>query len=577
MLVDMKYRINTLKKLNPYLYKIKRFFVLLTVSDIGNMLTALLAPYFYKILVDDVIINRRLPALVYVVLGYTSLFVAKLVFDFLINYGKNRLGNRLSINLKLKILKNYLGMPMDRYNTFQPGDLELRLNNDTDTLVEFVTSQTYTQGIAIITAAFSGIMLFTIHPVLAIYSMILIPATFYLGNIVGKAEEELSKKDRANDEAYNTWLHEGLQGWKEVRSLGLERRQRLTFTRFTHQSALYNAIWINYWVFRALVIPMIKDDLLMRFSLYFIGGIFIIKGYFSIGSLILFIQYYSIFYKKLNVLSDSNVELHKNIPLHKKVFDTLADNNPTEKKYTCDLSGDVTFDHVSYEYENRLGLVLDDISFSIRAGQHIAVVGKSGAGKSTLVKLILGLISASEGTIKIGKADISDITAKTLHKNIGVVMQDSILFNLSIKENLRLAKKSAGEYEIQEACRKAGLDPFIQGLPDKYDTLIGEKGIKLSGGQRQKIAIARIFLASPSIIIFDEATSALDSISEEAIHKYIKQLWADKTVIIIAHRLSSVLLADKVLILKNGKIAGFGHHSELYNINQAYDELFSYQ
>jgi ABC-type multidrug transport system fused ATPase/permease subunit len=254
-----------------------------------------------------------------------------------------------------------------------------------------------------------------------------------------------------------------------------------------------------------------------------------------------------------------------------------SERERNEKYFSGKLHGTIRFDDVSFRYSEQIGNVLNNIDLEIKPGEKVAIVGKSGAGKSTFIKLLLNVVDSSEGRVLVDGRDVREIKSAKLHKNIGVVMQDSILFNLSISDNLRLARYNARLEHIEEACRYARLDEFIESLPDKYDTLIGEKGVKLSGGQKQRMAIARVFLSNPGIIIFDEATSSLDYESEKFIHQAIRKLGENKTIILIAHRLSSVMLADRVIVLKDGRVAGVGHHSELLNQNEAYDELFKEQ
>lgn len=217
------------------------------------------------------------------------------------------------------------------------------------------------------------------------------------------------------------------------------------------------------------------------------------------------------------------------------------------------------------------------MNLKINPKEKVAIVGRSGCGKTTLAKLILALHDATEGEIRVDGRNIADIDPVQLHKNIGAVMQDGSLFNISIRDNLLLAKPNALEPEITEACKKACIHDFIVSLENGYDTLIGEKGIKLSGGQKQRMAIAKAMLASPAIVIFDEATSSLDQESERVIHQAIDNMSSDRTVIIIAHRLSSIINTDRVFVLENGRIVGEGTHTGLSGHNEVYDQLFRKQ
>lgn len=241
------------------------------------------------------------------------------------------------------------------------------------------------------------------------------------------------------------------------------------------------------------------------------------------------------------------------------------------------LQGNIEFNKVTFNYRSSDTEVLKNINLKINPGEKVAVVGRSSSGKTTLIKLMLGLYEPTEGNILIDNKIIKDISPLDLHKNIGVVMQDNFLFNMTIKENLLLAKPSATDDEIKEACKMAYIDEFIETLPQGYMTLIGEKGIKLSGGQKQRLSIAKVMLSAPNIIVFDEATSALDHESEKFIHMVIENISKGRTIIIIAHRLSSILSADKIVVLNEGKISTIGTHKELLGKDKVYDALFRKQ
>ena len=218
--------------------------------------------------------------------------------------------------------------------------------------------------------------------------------------------------------------------------------------------------------------------------------------------------------------------------------------------------------------------VLKGVSLLISHNEHIVIVGRSGCGKSTLIKLILGMYEPTKGRILFDGTNIQEIT---VNQKIGVIMQEPFMFNLSIKENLKFAKRTASENEMDAACKMANIYDFIQNLPDRYETVIGERGVKLSGGQKQRLAIARTLLYDPEIVVFDEATSSLDSENEKAIVSTIKHLTKGKTVITIAHRLSSILDANRVAVMDEGEIVAYGTHNELKGKNKIYDLLFAKQ
>ena len=239
-------------------------------------------------------------------------------------------------------------------------------------------------------------------------------------------------------------------------------------------------------------------------------------------------------------------------------------------------TGSLEFDHVNFSYDEGQP-ILKNISFNIPVGSSVALVGASGAGKSTLINLIPRLYDVTDGSIRLDGTDIRDLNLGYLRSSIGVVTQDTYLFNGTIKENLLYAKADATDDELVRVCREANIHDFIAGLPDGYDTLVGNRGVKLSGGEKQRVSIARVILKDPKLIILDEATSALDSISESLIQEAIEQLLHERTSIVIAHRLSTIMAADEILVMQSGEIVERGIHRKLLTKNGVYHKLYETQ
>lgn len=579
MLILTKKRLEIISRLILFSKGVRKYFVIIFVINLLLMQTGLVSPLLFKIFVDDVILGKNLNMLITVVVGYTIIYFFNAGINLLKTYASNRLFNRLIFNVRVAIWKNYMSMSFLESDKYTAGDLKMRIDDDTNLIEGLVNQQTYDYTVAVISFILNGVILSVLSWKLAIFSIIMVPITFLIGYILGKGENRITGQSRELNGKLNDWLYNSIQGWKEVKALTIEKRERRVFTNYFHKAGILNARWIVYWLSHALILPAIKDDFVMKFSLYFIGGLLVMNGNITIGSLLIFMRYYANFYNNVNKVNDCNISFNNDLPSITRMFEML-DNKIfyyKNKLYHGNLEGNIELNNITFMYEKGVKNVLENMSIKVGKGEKIAVAGKSGVGKSTIAKLLLGVVACKEGEIYFDKVNINHIHPVTLHKNIGVVMQDSLLFNMTIKENLQLAKYNATDDEIREACKHANIESFINELPERYDTLLGEKGVKLSGGQRQRMAIARIFLSNPQIIIFDEATSSLDNESERMIHDALEKLAQDKTVIIIAHRLSSILIADRVIVLKDGKVAGIGHHSELLGNNAAYDELFKEQ
>lgn len=599
----MKERFAILKRIIPFARGLERYFAILFISSLVLMFAGMLTPVFYKILVDDVILNREVHALWYVVAGYAAVYLITSGMKTAGNYASNRFLNKLVFNMRLRIWSNYLKMPLTRYNRYQVGDLKMRMDDDTNKIEEFINQQTYSYIInLLIIVSYGGVLLYLSWK-LALFSVIMVPVTFFIGHVLGRNENALNEQRREVWARKDDWMLSSLQGWKEVKALCIENRERRIFTQYHHRSGILDARWINYWLLHDLILPAIKDEFIMKFALYLAGSLLVMNGDFTIGSLLIFMKFYSGFYESVNRVNECNISLNNDKPLFHRIFDVIHDkegeqaeqgeqSEQPEREVHAErgergeqagqlaqtpFQGEVRLKNVTFGYENGTRHILEDVSLTITPGEKVAIVGKSGAGKTTLAKLLLGIERCRAGQILYDHTDIDSLHEPLLHRNVGAVMQDSILFNMSIKDNLKLARSRATDEEIVEACRKAHIDEFIDTLPDQYDTIIGERGVKLSGGQRQRLAIARVFLSRANIWILDEATSSLDHESERMIHDVIRNATGDKTIILIAHRLSSLLLADRVIVLKDGRIAASGHHTELLDRNEAYDELFKEQ
>jgi len=301
---------------------------------------------------------------------------------------------------------------------------------------------------------------------------------------------------------------------------------------------------------RVLIIPKIKEEFIMRFCLYFFGGLLIIGERFEIGSLLVFMQYYALLSSALETISGADAELLSSKPKSERLLAELHKAAKKQSKPGLPQSdGGIAFRDVSFAYPGSDQMILKGLTFSIAKGERVAITGRSGVGKTTVLKLMLGMLHPASGNVLFSDIPVKDIRPDSLHRHFGFVMQENILFNASIKANLLCAKPDATDDELSAACRKSFIIDLIQSLPDGMDTVIGERGIKLSGGQKQRIVLARQFLRDVSVFIFDEATSALDQYSESMVQDAIESIGQDKTIIVVAHRKSSLALCDRVIAL----------------------------
>ncbi|MBQ8136854.1 MAG: ABC transporter ATP-binding protein, partial [Clostridia bacterium] len=316
--------------------------------------------------------------------------------------------------------------------------------------------------------------------------------------------------------------------------------------------------------------------------LYLVGGILMMNydANLTVGDITVLVALLGRMYGPVNNLLNMQVEWIRSMAMFTRIFEYFdmkpEIENPEHPVHPAQVKGEVRFDHVGFSYEAGRP-VLKDIDFMLASGDCIAIVGPSGSGKSTIVNLIPRLFDVESGSVQFDGVDVREMDLNELRSHIGVVTQETYLFNGTIRDNLLYARPDATEQDMIEACKKANIYDFIQKQPEGFDTTVGNRGLKLSGGEKQRLSIARVLLKDPALLIFDEATSALDSISENLIQKAINPLIESRTSILIAHRLSTILAADEILVVKDGRIVERGAHKDLVHAGGTYQELYETQ
>ncbi|MDR0641977.1 MAG: ABC transporter ATP-binding protein/permease [Treponema sp.] len=553
MFEKIRYRNQVVKNLLPFAYGVKRFFFINLLLSLIVMGLSLINPQFYKMFINEVILNRRFNKIAVVVTGYIGIFFCNAILGYIKIYANNRLLNRVLFRAKYKIWRGNFKLDFPEYEKISIGDMKMRLEDDTAQIGSFAGRQTVDYLISFLTVVVSSAMLFLIDWRLAIFSITAIPLTFWMDHKLSKKENVLNNSNRENDQAMSSWLHASVRGWREIKALNLYHYQRKQFFRYIHNYALYFGKWINYWVSRVLIIPRIKDKFFMQFGLYFLGGLLIINHMMNIGDLLIFALYHGMLSDSVNSVSSADAELQAFKSITDRLLAELNKEIPVSvnKPARVSFSGNelISFNNICFSYPETNVEIFHDFSLKINAGERVAITGKSGCGKTTLIKLMAGMLKPRQGTILIGGVNLENADLSLIHGRIGFIMQESFLFNATIRENLLYGKQNATGDELIDACRKAYIYDFINTLPEGFETFIGEKGIKLSGGQRQRLVLARLFLRDVDLFIFDEATSSLDQRSEGFIQEAISNISVGKTVIIVAHRKSVIDFCERTINL----------------------------
>ena len=544
---QLHYHWKVISNLYPYTEGVKRYWWCLLVVSLFALVVELVTPIFYKIFVNDVIIRSNISKMKFVIVGYLVTYLLGVVLRYLKNHVKFRLTNEVLYRIRNKILNAYFHIPFSDYDNLSIGDLNMRIDDDIEQIKDYFGVQTIDYIIACVMILTNFLILMSINWILALYSITVIPFTFWIDRILSKKEKIILDERRLNEQGMTSWLHESVQGWREVKAFNLQKYETRLYFHFLHTEMIGFAKWINYWTARVLIIPKIKNECFMQFGLYLIGGLLIIEGNLNIGELLVFSVYYSLLSNAIQSVSTAAADLQTKMPYIDRLIESLKYKVEDNIGIVPDDSNTIELKEVSFGYPDTQKLVINKLNLLINRGERVAITGKSGSGKTTLLKLITGMLIPTSGQISFSGIDLQQIDMIAMHKKIGFVMQENILFHASIKDNLLYAKGDATEDELIRVCKMACIYDFIESLPDGWNTMIGEKGIKLSGGQRQRLVLARLFLRDVDVFIFDEATSALDQLSESIVHDAINRIAKEKTIIVVSHRESSLELCDRIV------------------------------
>lgn len=510
-------------------------------------------------------INSMSRATLLYIMGYAIaiLFFLKGLFTFLHTYFMSKVGQLVVRDIRNTIYSKFHDMSLEYFSSKRSGELISRITNDVrliENAVSYGATDLFYQSFQVI---FFAAMIFVVHWKLAFLGFLLLPMISFPIIRVGRKLRKLSKQTQEKMADINSLLVETINGVRIVRAFCMEESEISKFKRQNHDFFKFTMKSIKR---TALLAPLTEF-----FGAIFGGIIFVmvgkevIAGEFSFGVFALFLA--SLFsmirpFKKLSQVHSINQQA---LAANERIYEILNSQpsvaDKTDAVILDKISGSISFDKVTFSYEKEI--ILKEVSFQANQGEIIAVVGPSGAGKSTLVDLIPRFYDPQKGSVLIDGKDIRDFSIKSLRAKIGMVTQETILFNDSVKGNIAYGRKGSSDEGIIKAAKEAFAHDFIMKLPQGYDTFIGDRGIKLSGGERQRIAIARAILKNPPILILDEATSQLDAESERLVQETINRLIKGRTVFIIGHRLSSLRNATKIIVLMAGCMVEQGTHEEL--------------
>ncbi|MBQ8067090.1 MAG: ABC transporter ATP-binding protein [Solobacterium sp.] len=564
--------------LKPYWKQFALTLFCILISSVLSILPSVLTGE----IIDKGLYGRNLPLLIrLILLSLLVTFLSNLI-GVAESYLNSWIAQHITFDMRNQLFRHLQTMSQRFFTTNNQGDIVTRMTSDVDGVKRVVTDTFSSILSNTITLIVAMTAMFQRNWILAVLGIIIVPLFAIPTRRAGKTRWSLTREAQACNDEINGILNETLSvsGQTLVKLFGKEETEYKRYEEANRRMIALNIreSMAGRW-FRVIISTVSSIGPML---LYLVGGILMMKynSDLTVGDITVLVTLLSRMYGPVNQLLNIQVDWIRSMALFTRIFEYL-DMEPEIKNCQNPIipaaaTGSVKFDHVGfyYEYPHQ---ILKDISFELNAGHSIAIVGPSGSGKSTMINLIPRLYDATEGTVYFDSVDVRKLDLAWLRSNIGIVTQDTYLFNGTIRDNLLYAKPEATEEELIEACRKANIYDFIEAQPDGMNTIVGNRGLKLSGGEKQRISIARVLLKDPALMIFDEATSALDSISEQKIQDAIDPLIESRTSILIAHRLSTILAADEILVLKNGEIVERGQHADLVRQGGVYTELYETQ
>lgn len=564
----------------PYPFRLLAVIVLiLTSSALG-----LVPPLLLQKMIDVALPQENLSLLAL----FVGLSMSATILLNLINVGQGYLSTwiakKITFRIKNQIYDNLAHMPQSFFAGLKEGEILTRLTSDVDGIQQVFQTTVVSALTSIFVLGTSLVALFSLNPILALISMATIPLFILPTRKVGKLRWQITSQSQQQLSRLNSHVQESL-------STGGSMLMKL----FTNEDKAYDEfVDVNGAVTRL----QIKETLAGRWFrmamsvfttigpmlVYLVGGFLLTKDQITIGGILTFATLLGRMYNPVTQLSNIQVDFMRSFALFDRIFEYLDltpedSYSPVATRATEEepqiTNGAITFQQVNFGYGDQT--TLHDIQLTIPAGQMTAIVGPSGAGKSTLTNLLPRLYTPDTGLITIDGQDINQLSLTTLRQQIGMVSQEAFLFNTTIRENLLYAKPDATEEELEAAAKAAYIHDFISQLPQGYDTPVGNRGVKLSGGEKQRLAIARVILKDPQILILDEATAALDALSEHYVQKAMDDLMQGRTAIVIAHRLATIANADQIVVMDQGTIAEQGNHQELLAKGGLYSQLYHTQ
>lgn len=571
-----------LRFVRPYRFQIFITFII----GVIKFAIPLFTPVLIKIVIDDIIgakdlSNDEKTKELLLWLGGTAIlfFVIRPPVEYYRQYIAQKVSNTILFDIRQKLYAHIQKLGLKYYSNNRVGDIISRTINDVEQTKEFVMTGLMNVWIDLCTILIAiGIML-KLDVKLTLVSLIAFPFYAISVRYFFRRLRMLTRERSKALAGVQSYLHERVQGMSIIKSFTLEKHEQKIFGE-TNGEFLDKAINQTRWNAKTFAVVNTITGIAPLIVVGY-AGYQVIHGHLSVGTMAAFVAYIDSLYNPLRRLVNSSTTLTQSVASMDRMFELFDEKYDIEDakdaKPLQHVKGKIDFENVTFNYGENGRDVLKNINLHVSPGQTVALVGMSGGGKSTIISLIPRFYDVIKGAVKIDDVDVRHSTVESIRSQVGIVLQDNILFSDSVKSNILMGNPNATDEEIIEAAKAANAHDFIMSLPEGYDTKVGERGVKLSGGQKQRVAIARVFLKNPPILILDEATSALDLESEALIQESLDHLAHNRTTIIVAHRLSTITHADQIFVIDHGELKEQGTHDLLMSQKGIYHNLFQVQ
>lgn len=537
-------------------------------------------PTLAKKIINEYSLEPTVLPIVYGALALLGVYIVKAVGTYIIGYYGHIVGVRMQADMRRDLFAKYESFPYSYFDERKTGDLLSRLTGDLQNVSELAHHGPENVLLSVLMLIGSFLMLFSIDKTLTLIMFAVIPFIVLFTVLSRKNMSRAMKGSRVKMSEINTALENSITGIRETKAYVAEQHEMCKFEKANSDFKRYRSMAMRSLGSFDSIMHFLQD--LLYLTVLFVGGIFLMKDRLDSGEFAAFVLYVSMFLNPIQRFVTLFEQLQEGMAGFSRFHEVMTtpseeDNGTLE---LTDLKGDIELEDVSFSYQGEEGEptpVINGLNLKIAAGTTLALVGPSGGGKTTLCNLIPRFYPIKSGRITIDGKDINDLTLKSLRSSIGIVSQSVFLFDGTVRENIAYGCPDATDEQLERAARLANIHDFISTLPNGYETQVGERGVKLSGGQKQRVAIARVFLKDPGLLILDEATSALDNVTELQIQESLEMLAKGRTVIVVAHRLSTVRNADRIVVIDKGGVVESGTHDELIALGGSYSRLHSKQ